>query len=46
MYNSYEITLNKAGSWSFGNDFVKHVIIFVVQSLSSNADYCKDIVLV
>ena len=46
MYNSYEITLNKAGSSSFGNDFVKHVIILVVESFSSNTDYCKDIVLV
>lgn len=43
MCISYGIALYGTGSWSFGNDFVKTVIIFGAEnSLSSDTDYCKN----
>ena len=39
MYSDYGIAFDWAGSWSFGNEFAKNVIIFAVdKSLSSHAD--------
>ena len=39
MYSDYGIAFDWAGSWSFGNEFAKNVIIFAVdKSLLSHAD--------
>ena len=41
-YSGYGITFDSVGSWSFGNDFDRNVVIFYVDnSLSSHADDCK-----
>ena len=42
VYIGYGIAFNGLGSWSFGNDFARNVIIFGVDnSSSSQADDCK-----
>ena len=39
----YRVTFDSAGSWSFGNDFTKNVVIFGVDNNSvSYADNCKN----
>ena len=37
-YSSYGITFDSAGSWSFGNDIARNVIIFSVDNSSSSND--------
>ena len=47
VYSGYGITFDSAGSWSFGNDFARNVIIFGVDnSQSSHADNHKNIFIV
>ena len=42
VYIGYGIAFDGLGSWSFGNDFARNVIIFGVDnSSSSQADDCK-----
>ena len=36
VYSGYEITFNGAGSWKFGNDFARNVVIFAVDNSSSS----------
>ena len=38
MYSGYGITFGSAGSWSFGNDFARNVVIFGVDNSSSSHD--------
>ena len=43
VYTSYGIGFDGAGLWSFSNDFVKNVVIFVVDSSSPcHADNCQN----
>ena len=43
VYSGYGITFDIAGSWSFGNDFARSVVIFGVDnSPSSLAENCKN----
>ena len=43
VYSGYGITFDSAGSWNFGNNFVRNVIIFDVDnSLSSHFDNRKN----
>ena len=43
MYNSYGITFDIAGSWSFYNDIARNITIFGVDnSSSSHADNRKN----
>ena len=43
MCNGYRIAFNEDGSWSFGNEFAKNVVIFGVDnSLSSHNDNQKN----
>ena len=47
MYNNYGIAFDGKGKCSFGNDYVRDVVIFGVDnSPSSHADNCKNNVLV
>ena len=41
MYSGYGIVFDGLGSWSFGNDFFRNVVIFDGNSSSSHADNCK-----
>ena len=42
VYIGCGITFDSAGSWSFGNDFARNVITFVVENSSSyHSDNCK-----
>ena len=42
-YSSYEIALDGTGSWSFGNDFGRNIVIFGVgNSSSSHSDNRKN----
>ena len=36
MSSGYRITFDSAGSWCFGNDFARHVVIFFVDKNSSS----------
>ena len=36
VYKGYRITFDRAGSWSFDNDFAKNAIIFGVDNSSSS----------
>ena len=36
VYSGYGITFDNAGSWSFGNDFARNIIIFGVDNSSSS----------
>ena len=36
VYSGYGITFGSAGSWSFGNDFARNVVIFGVYNSSSS----------
>ena len=36
LYSGYGITFDSAGSWNFGNDFARNVIIFIVDNSSSS----------
>ena len=36
VYSGYGIAFNGAGSWSFGNDFARNVLIFGVDNSSSS----------
>ena len=43
VYSGYETAFDRAGSWSFYNDFAKNVVIFGVDnSSSSHANSCKN----
>ena len=43
VYSSHEITFHRVGSWDFGKDFAKNVLIFGVgNSFSSQTDNCKN----
>ena len=43
MCNGYRIAFDEDGSWSFGNEFAKNVVIFGVdKSLSSHNDNQKN----
>ena len=43
MYSSYGIAFDGAASWSFGNEFAGHVVIFGIDnSLSSPIDNPKN----
>ena len=45
--SSYGITFNNAGSWNYGNDFARNVVIFGVDdNSSSHANNCKNNILV
>ena len=47
MYSGYGIAFDGAGSWNFGNDNARNVVIFGVDnSSSSHVDDCKNIFLV
>ena len=42
VYSGYGITCDGVGSWSFGNDFARNILIFCVDnSSSSHADDCQ-----
>ena len=36
VHSGYGIAFDGAGSWNFGNDFVRNVLIFVVDHVSSS----------
>ena len=43
VYSGYGITCNGAGSWKFGNDFARNVVIFAVDNSSpSHTDNHKN----
>ena len=47
MYSDYGIVFDGTGSWNFGNDFARNVVIFIVDnSSSSHADNSKNTLLV
>ena len=47
VYSRYGIIIDSAGSWNFGNDFARNVIIFGVDnSSSSHSDNCKNMFLI
>ena len=47
MYSGYGIAIDGAGPWSFGNYFIRNVVIFGVNnSSSSHAGDCKKYFLV
>ena len=39
VYSGYGITFDSAGSWNFGNDFARNVVIFDVDNSSSSHFY-------
>ena len=42
MNSGYGVVLDGAGSWNFGNDFAKNLVIFGVDNSSSTyTDNCK-----
>ena len=42
VYSEYRITFDSTGSWSFGNDFARNVVIFGVDNSSpSHSDHRK-----
>ena len=39
LYNGYRIAFDKKGTWRFGNDYARNVIIFGVDNSSSSHAY-------
>ena len=47
MYSSHGVTFDGVGSWDFGKDFARNLLIFDVgNSFSSQTDNCKNYFLV
>ena len=47
MSSGYGIAFNNAGSWNYGNDFARNVVIFGVDDPSSSrVNNCKNNILV
>ena len=42
MYRGYGIVFDGAGSWNFGNDFARNIVIFGVDNSSLHADNYKN----